>query len=97
MYDDCNHDLIHKTIIDLMNSYNNLYVDISHDATIFYLKNINKLLEFDSTKVIIGTDINLAIKRVIDNPSKEINKIYDNFNKLSKMGNFNISIKKLFK
>lgn len=97
MYDDCDNDLIHETLIDLMKSYYNLYVDISHDATIFYLKNINKLLEFDSTKVIIGTDINLAIKRVIDNPSKEISKIYSNFNKLSKMGNFNISIKKLFK
>lgn len=97
MYDDCDNELIHETLIELMKAYNNLYVDISHDATIFYLKNINKLLEFDSTKVIIGTDINLAIKRVIDNPSKEISKIYNNFNKLSKMGNFNISIKKLFK
>ena len=29
MYDDCDNDLIHETLIELMNSYNNLYVDIS--------------------------------------------------------------------
>lgn len=97
MYDDCDNDLIHETLVELMKVHNNLYVDISHDATNFYLKNIDKLLKFDNNKVIIGTDINLAIKRVIDDPSKEVNEIYDNFNKLSKMGNFNISIKKLFK
>lgn len=97
MYDDCDNDLIHETLVELMKVHKNLYVDISHDATNFYLKNIDKLLKFDNNKVIIGTDINLAIKRVIDNPSKEVNEIYDNFNKLSKMGNFNISIKKLFK
>ena len=53
MYDDCDNDLIHETLVELMKVHNNLYVDISHDATNFYLKNIDKLLKFDNNKVII--------------------------------------------
>lgn len=96
MYDDCDNDNIHKTIIDLMNSYDNLYVDISYTASDFYIKNINKLLELNSSKVIIGTDVNPAIGRVIDDPIEHINELYDKFNRLNKLGNFNYNIKKLF-
>jgi hypothetical protein len=96
MYDDCDNDFIHETIIDLMNSYDNLYVDISYTASDFYIKHINKLLELNSSKVIIGTDINPAIGRVIDDPIEHTNELYDNFNKLNKLGNFNYNIKKLF-
>lgn len=96
MYDDCDYNLIHETIIDLMNSYDNLYVDISYAASDFYVKHINKLLELNSSKVIIGTDVNPAIGRVIDNPTEHTNELYDKFNRLNKLGNFNYNIKKLF-
>lgn len=96
MYDGCDHDLIHETIIDLMNSYDNLYVDISYTASEFYVKHINKLLELDSSKVIIGTDINPVIGRVIDDPIEHTDELYDKFNRLNNLGNFNYNIKKLF-
>lgn len=96
MYDDCDHDLIHETLVDLMKSYDNLYVDISYAASDFYIKHINRLLELNDSKVIIGTDVNPAIGRVIDNPIEHTNKLYDKFNRLNKLGNFNYNIKKLF-
>ena len=96
MYDDCDHNLIHETIIDLMRSHDNLYVDISYAASDFYINNTNKLLELNSSKVIIGTDVNPAIGRVIDDPIEHTNELYDNFNRLNKLGNFNYNIKKLF-
>jgi hypothetical protein len=96
MYDDCDHNLIHETIIDLMNSYDNLYVDISYASSDFYITHINKLLELNSSKVIIGTDCNPAIGRVIDNPIEHTNELYNKFNRLNKLGDFNYNIKKLF-
>ena len=96
MYDGCDNDLIHETLIDLMNSYNNLYVDISYTAVDYYLNNLNKLLQLDNKKVIIGTDINCVIERRIDNPSEYTKKLYDKFYKLHKFGNFNFAIKTIF-
>lgn len=96
MHDDCDYVGIHYKILKLMNTYNNLYVDISHDAIDFYIKNINKLLELNNSRVIIGTDINPAIGRVIDNPLQTANTIYDKFNTLNKLGDFNNTTKKLF-
>ena len=77
MFDNCNYELIHETLVDLMNSHNNLYVDISYSAVDYYVNNPNKLLQFDNKRVIIGTDINSVIGRRINNPSEHIKKIYD--------------------
>jgi hypothetical protein len=96
MYDDCNNDLIHETLVELMNSYNNLYVDISYSAVDFYLSNPNKLLEFNNKKVIIGADINPVIHRQMDNPESHCKELYDKFYKLHRLGNFNIAIKNIF-
>lgn len=96
MYDDCDNDLIHETLINLMNSHDNLYVDISYTAVDYYLNNLNKLLQFDGKRVIIGTDINSVIGRRIDNSSEHVKKLYDKFYKLHKFGNFNIAIKTIF-
>lgn len=96
MYDKCNFELIHETLIDLMNSHDNLYVDISYYATDYYLNNPDKLLEFDNKKVIIGTDINSVIDRQMDNPESHCKKLYDKFYKLHRLNNFNIAIKNIF-
>jgi hypothetical protein len=96
MYDDCDNDLIHETLIELMKTYNNLYVDVSYSAVNYYLNNLNKLLEFDNKKVIIGTDINPVIYRQMDNPIEHSLKLYDKFYKLHRLGNFNIAIKNIF-
>ena len=94
--DDCDNDLIHETLVELMNSYNNLYVDVSYSAVNYYLNNLNKLLEFDNKKVIIGTDINSVIDRQIDNPESHCKELYNKFYKLHRLGNFNIAIKNIF-
>lgn len=96
MHDDCDNNFIHETIIDLMKTYNNLYVDISYSAVDFYLNNPNKLLEFDNKKVIIGTDINPVIYRRINNPIEHSLKLYDKFYKLHRFGNFNTAINNIF-
>lgn len=96
MFDECDYDLIHDTLIDLMKSRDNLYVDISYTAVDYYLNNVEKLLEFDNKRVIIGTDINFVIDRTMDNPIEYSLKLYDNFYKLHRFGNFNIAIKNIF-
>ena len=96
MYDNCDNDLIHETLIELMNTNKNLYVDISYSAVDYYLNNPEKLLEFDYKKVIIGTDINLVIDRQENNPEAYIKDLYNKFYKLHRLGNFNVAIKTIF-
>ena len=96
MYDNCVNELIHETLIYLMKEHNNLYVDISYTAVDYYLNNLEKLLEFDNKKVIIGTDINSVIDRQIDNPESHCKELYNKFYKLHRLGNFNIAIKNIF-
>ena len=96
MYDNCDNDLIHETLVELMKTYSNLYVDVSYTAVDYYLNNPNKLLEFDNKKVIIGTDINSVIDRQIDNPESHCKELYNKFYKLHRLGNFNIAIKNIF-
>ena len=81
MYDDCVNDLIHETLVELMNTYNNLYVDISYSAVDFYLNKPERLLEFDNKKVIIGTDINPVIYRQMNNPTEHSLNLYNKFYK----------------
>lgn len=97
MYDSCVNDLIHDTLIDLMKTHDNLYVDISYSAVDYYLTNSNKLLEFDNKKVILGTDINPVIHRRINDPIEYVTELYDNFYKLNRLGNFNIAIRNIFR
>lgn len=97
MYKECNYNFIHKTMLQLTNEYNNLYLDISYYASEYYLNNINKLLKLNSNKIIIGTDINAVIGRIKNEPIKYVSKLYNNFYKLHKLGNFNTAIKYIFK
>ena len=83
-------------LLELTKTFNNLYIDISYYATDYYLSNLNKLLEFDNTKIIIGTDINGVIYRKLNNPEKIISNLYDKFYKLHRLNNFNIAIKNIF-
>ena len=79
-----------------MKIYSTQLCDISYSAVDYYLNNPDKLLQFDNKRVIIGTDINSVIGRQIDNPSEHAKKLYDNFYKLHRLGNFNIAIKNMF-
>ena len=96
MYDNCKYENIHNILLELTKTFNNLYIDISYSATDYYLSNLNKLLEFDNKKIIIGTDINGVIYRKLNNPEKVISNLYDNFYKLHRLGNFNIAIQNIF-
>jgi hypothetical protein len=96
MYDNCDYLSIHNTILKLMHTFNNMYVDISYNATDFYIKNIDKLLELNSYKVILGTDINLVIERVMDNPNEIIDDLYNKFHLLQRFGNYDYNVKQLF-
>lgn len=96
MFDDCDYEFIHEKLVDLMNSHNNLYVDISYSAVDFYLNRPDKLLQFDINRVIIGTDINSVIGRQIDNPVEHVKQLYDKFYKIHRLGNFNVAIKNIF-
>lgn len=96
MYENCNYEMIHDTVLDLTKQFDNAYVDISYSAVNYYLQNSNKLLQFDNKKVIIGTDMNPVIGRQTDDPIECSKHIYDNFYRLHRLGNFDIAIKRIF-
>lgn len=90
-------DEIHMFVLELLKTYNNLYVDLSTLKTRgYYLSNTNKLLQLPVNRVIIGSDINPIAKEVLPNPERFSKQCYAQLNKLSKFASYQSNIDKLF-
>jgi hypothetical protein len=90
-------DEIHMFVLELLKTYNNLYVDLSTLKTRgYYLYNTNKLLQLPVNRVIIGSDINPIAKEVLSNPEGFSKQCYAQLNKLSKFASYQSNIDKLF-
>lgn len=88
---------IHMFVLNLLNIYNNLYVDLSFLKTQrFYINNVNRLLQLPVDRVIIGSDINPIIKEVLPNPNRYSKHCYSNLNKLTNILKCQNTIYKLF-
>lgn len=97
MVDNFDNQYIYSFVKDLLNKYQNLYIDISYfNSCEFFLSNPGLLLQLPLDRIIIGSDINPIINDVVENPIRQKDDCYKNMINLYQYYDFSKSIKQLF-
>lgn len=90
-------DNIYRYVVALMKQYSNLWVDVTYTAAKYFKYIPTQLYNLDTSRVILGTDINPAlITKYPKTYQNKLDEIYDTFNLLGKYVDSDRNIKKLF-
>lgn len=92
-----NNDFSYYSVINLMEKYSNLYVDISCVGLYYFSKNPYKITNLDTNRVLLGTDFNIKYFEHENDVTMKDEEIYNNILVLNKFVNSDHNVKKLFK
>lgn len=93
-----NMDFAYKNAVLLQNQHNNLWIDISYSALDHLYDNIDKIFQYDPTRIIVGTDLNNKLWGANHDTLTEVTSImtkYKNLIYTAKIDNA-LNIDKLF-
>jgi hypothetical protein len=93
-----NMDFAYENAVRLQNQYDNLWIDISYSALDHLYDNIDKVIQYDPTRIIVGTDLNNKLWGPNHNTPAEVRSIitkYKNLIYIAKIDNI-LNMDKLF-